>query len=122
MFPAISEGETRSLINCLVCRDGRLQEGSLHFNTTTGLIVDGPSDMPESVQDLEGNIVAPAFLELQTNGCAGFHFTQFQGPVEYQRNLRNISSYLKTKGVGSFWATIPTVSAEIFQKVRHCLR
>ena len=121
MFPAISEGETTNLINCLICCDGQLQEGSLHFNTTTGLVVDGPSDMPESVQDMKGNIVAPAFLELQANGCAGFHFTQFGGPEDYQRNLQNVSSYLKTKGVGSFWATVPTVSSEVFQKVGHCL-
>ena len=118
MFPAISEGETTSLINCMICRDGQLQAGSLHFNTTTGLIVDGPSDMPESVQDMKGHIVAPAFLELQINGCTGFHFTIFQGPDEYQENPQNVSAYLKTTGVGSFWATIPTVSSEIFQKVK----
>ena len=117
MFPAISEGETTSLINCLICRDGQLQEGALHFNAATGLIVDGPSDMRESIQDTKGNIVAPAFLELQSNGCIGFHFTNFEEPEQYQHDLQKVSSHLKTTGVGSFWATIPTVSSELYQKV-----
>ncbi|KAI9849035.1 MAG: hypothetical protein M1837_005926 [Sclerophora amabilis] len=72
--------------------------------------------------DLGGKIVAPGFLELQTNGLLGFHFTHYEDDEQYQSQLRRVSKYLITKGVTGFWATVPTVSTDTFQKILPSLR
>ena len=96
-----------------------MDEGSrLFVDRDTGRIVDEPlSTIPYEVRDLKGLILAPAFLELQTNGCAGVHFTVFEDASTYHENLRMVSKYLATTGVGAFLATIPTVSSDVFSKV-----
>ena len=105
-------------VNGLQCLNGLLIQRPLYFNVKTGKIIQEPLEEPTIVHDLQGKIIAPAFLELQTNGCAGFHFTHFQNnPETYQHDLRKVAKYLTTTGVGSFWATIPTVSLENFKNV-----
>ena len=103
-------------VNGPVCLQGRLEETELCVDVDSGLIVDGALEIT-SIHDVQEHIIAPAFLELQTNGCAGFHFTHFQSAESYQRNLVKVSEYLVSTGVGSYWATIPTVSSEVFKKV-----
>ena len=103
--------------NGLICRGGELRNESLYVDLDSGFIVDEPSKPVHIHYDLHGQILAPAFLELQTNGCAGFHFTNFTDPESYKQNLANVSKYLPTTGVGSFWATIPTVRSDVFQSV-----
>ena len=103
-------------INAQICLHGELENFDLCVDLDTGLIVDGDAES-SSTHDLHGYIIAPAFLELQTNGCAGFHFTHFEDAESYQRNLLKVAQYLVSTGVGSFWATVPTVSSEVFKKV-----
>ena len=69
--------------------------------------------------DLEEGIIAPGFLELQTNGLLGFHFTHFKDEAQYGAEIDKVSKYLISEGVTGFWATIPTVSADEFKKVLH---
>ena len=69
------------------------------------------------VIDLEGAIVAPGYIELQTNGMRGFHFTHFDDQASYSAKVDEIARYLVTQGVTAFYATIPTVSSEEFKKV-----
>lgn len=106
-----------SFLNGLICRAGELREEPLYVDLDSGSIVDEPSKPVHTSYDLHGQILAPAFLELQTNGCTGFHFTHFTDPESYKQNLAKVSKYLPTTGVGSFWATIPTVSSDVFQSV-----
>ena len=106
-----------AFINAAVCVGGKSYAQSIYVDLDSGLIVPPPSEAGAHVQDLDGLILAPAFLELQTNGCAGFHFTQFADAPTYQRNLENVSRYLLSTGVGSFWATIPTVEKSVFHDV-----
>ena len=68
--------------------------------------------------DLHGAIIAPGFIELQTNGMRAFHFTHFDDADSYAEKLNRVASYLPTQGVTAFYATIPTVASEEFQKVR----
>jgi N-acetylglucosamine-6-phosphate deacetylase len=68
--------------------------------------------------DLDGNIIAPGFLELHTNGVNGFHFTQFEDEAGYAKKVDAVARHYATQGVTGFWATIPTVKGEEFQKVR----
>ena len=103
--------------NGLLCIRGNLVRSILYVDLHTGYIVDEPRARPKVICNMKGHIIAPAYLELQTNGCSGFHFTQFQEPDIYEENLRKVSSYLLTTGVGGFWATLPTISVDLFKTV-----
>ena len=67
--------------------------------------------------DLEEGIIAPGFLELQTNGMRGFHFTHFQDEKSYAEEIDKVAKYLPSTGVTGFYPTIPTVAADEFKKV-----
>ncbi|KAL9123405.1 MAG: hypothetical protein Q9187_000044 [Circinaria calcarea] len=101
--------------NGLLCLRGKLVWGTLYVDLADGCIIDEPPARPHVVHDMKGQIIAPAFLELQTNGCIGFHFTHFHDPEVYQENLKEVARYLVTTGVGSFWATLPTISVDLFK-------
>ena len=107
-----------AFINGYLCLRGNLVESSFFINRATGLIVSEPYDRPDEVVDLNGKLIAPAYIELQTNGCVGVHFTHYEDPLVYQTNLKKVSAYMVSRGVGGFWATVPTVSSDVFQKVR----
>lgn len=113
--------------NCRLCLNGSLVEepSSIIFSKATGRIVDvlpgtnvaHTSTATATFIDLDGSIVAPGFLELQTNGMRGFHFTHFEDAQSYQSKIDEIAKYLPSTGVTGFWATIPTVSSSEFKKV-----
>lgn len=103
--------------NGLLCRRGKLVQGTLYIDLQAGCIIDEPPARPPVVHDMRGQIIAPAFLELQTNGCIGFHFTRFHDPEVYRESLKEVARYLVTTGVGSFWATLPTISVDLFKIV-----
>ena len=103
-------------INGPTCLQGRLEETGLCVDVNSGLIVDGALEIT-SIHDVQDHIIAPAFLELQTNGSAGFHFIHFENAESYRQNLVKVSRYLVSTGVGSYWATIPTVSSDVFTQV-----
>jgi len=67
--------------------------------------------------DLEEGIIAPGFLELQTNGVNGFHFTHFKEKQAYDAKVEETAKYYMTKGVTGFWATVPTVSKDEFHNI-----
>lgn len=107
-----------AFINGYLCLRGKLDENSFFINRATGLIFSEPQDRPDEVVDLNGKVIAPAYIELQTNGCVGVHFTHYEDPLAYQTNLKKVSEYMVSRGVGGFWATVPTVSSDVFQKVK----
>ncbi|KAL9584340.1 MAG: hypothetical protein Q9212_002181 [Teloschistes hypoglaucus] len=80
--------------NGRICYHGTFQKFPVYVDTSTGLIIPSPSTSNTNSEiqtiDLRGRILAPAFLELQTNGALGVHFTQFDGPETYSRNLERI--------------------------------
>lgn len=118
------------LVNARVYHDGSipppLTESTSDLHSTifidddTGLIAHPPSIAINAIKtiDLQNRILAPAFLELQTNGCVGVHFTQHASDEEYVENLGKVSRWMATKGVGGWWATVPTVSKEVYRKVK----
>lgn len=69
------------------------------------------------VVDFDGAILAPGFIELQTNGMRGFHFTHFDDEHSYAAKIDDVARYLVTQGVTGFYATIPTVASGKFRKV-----
>ncbi|KAA6415102.1 MAG: N-acetylglucosamine-6-phosphate deacetylase [Lasallia pustulata] len=102
-----------AFINGYLCLRGKLDENSFFINRATGLIFSEPQDRPDEVVDLTGKVIAPAYIELQTNGCVGVHFTHYEDPLAYQTNLKKVSEYMVSRGVGGFWATVPTVLPQL---------
>ena len=118
----MSLGNSTNFYNCDLCIAGEFVSGSFAVDSNsiiTDLHVDGsPYRTKSNVQvDLGGAILAPGFLELQTNGLLGFHFTHFEKSEQYQNELDRVAKYFVSRGVTGFWATIPTVSRADFQKV-----
>ena len=105
-----------------MCIDGKIVENDLFIDQSTGRFANiEESDKSKfmEVTPPKKGVVAPGFLELQTNGLLGFHFTHMEGTEKDDSELERIAKYYPSRGVTSFWATIPTVSAENFKKVSY---
>ena len=106
--------------NCRYVLDGQLVDDHLVISDETGLILKREGYIGGEAVDLEDSIIAPGLLELHTNGANGFHFTHFEDEKNYGAKIDNIARYYATQGVTGFWATLPTVKGEEFQRVCHC--
>lgn len=73
--------------------------------------------------DLHGAIVAPGFLDLQTNGMQGIHFTELKGrrDDDDEWKLLQVAQKEVEAGVTGFWATLPTVGENKWKEVSHYL-
>ncbi|KAF2190614.1 carbohydrate esterase family 9 protein [Zopfia rhizophila CBS 207.26] len=103
--------------NCRYILNGDLVEDHLVISDETGLILKREGYIGGEAVDLDDNIIAPGFLELQTNGVNGFHFTHFEDEKSYTRKIDDVARHYATQGVTGFWATVPTVKGEAFQKI-----
>jgi len=109
-------------INAQLCIDGQLvngktltiSDGEIASIESGTLATDTSS---EEVVDLEGLILSPGFIEIQTNGLRGFHFTHFDDEESYSQKLEEVARYLPQTGVTGFYPTIPTVHSDEFKKV-----
>ena len=107
-----------SFLNCRLCINGELVRDRLVVSDDSGLILPTTGYIGGDAVDLDDAIIAPGFLELQTNGALGFHFTHHGDNEElYASEIERISKYLATQGVTGFWATIHTVSSDDYKKV-----
>lgn len=106
-----------TFLNCRLCIGGKLVQDQFVVSDDTGLILPRTGYIGGEAVDLEDGIIAPGFLELQTNGLLGFHFTHFTNEQKYAAELDTAAKYLITQGVTGFWATIPTVSSNDFKMV-----
>lgn len=108
---------TLAFTSARVCHDGAiLAPQSVFVDTTTGLIVASPQTADVKTVDIQNRVLAPAFLELQTNGCVGVHFTNYTDDDEYLQNLEKVSRWMVKRGVGGWWATVPTVDKDLYKK------
>ena len=108
--------------NCQTCLNGELIPQDLYFSPETGLITPNyyyRSDGIEKI-DLGGAIVAPGFLDLQTNGLNGVHFTTLgrsgAAQDDAERLIRVAEKQLQC-GVTAWWATLPTVEQSRWKEV-----
>ncbi|KAF2219568.1 carbohydrate esterase family 9 protein [Elsinoe ampelina] len=111
-----------TFLNCRLCIDGKLVRDQFVVSDDTGLILPRTGYIGGDAVDLEDGIIAPGFLELQTNGLLGFHFTHFKDPDTYAAEIDKAANYLITQGVTGFWATIPTVSSQEFKQILPSLK
>lgn len=102
--------------NCRYVLNGELVEDHIVISDETGLILKREGYIGGEAIDLEDAIIAPGFLELHTNGANGFHFTHFEDKTSYENKIDHLARYYATQGVTGFWATLPTIQADEFQK------
>jgi hypothetical protein len=109
--------------NCQTCVSGELIPQDVYFSPEQGIIVPNYYYRTEGVNriDLGGAIVAPGFLELQTNGLRGVHFTQLGEKDDDEAKLLRVAQIQVQCGVTAFWCTIPTVEEGRWGKVRPLL-
>ena len=107
----------RAFTNAKICTRGKEISRDFYVDLDTGCIVSEPYEDPLSVIDMHNYIIAPAYQELQINGCLGVHFTTFEEPRSYLNHLETVSRHLVSKGVGAFYVTLPTVSQNLYRKV-----
>lgn len=88
----------RAFINARVCAYGKETLQDFHVDLDTGCIVDEPCEMAFSVVDMHNRLIAPAFQELQINGCLGVHFSTFMDTQSYLSHLEKVSRHLVTQG------------------------
>jgi N-acetylglucosamine-6-phosphate deacetylase len=107
--------------NCQICVAGELIPQDVYFSPDQAIIVPNYYYRTEGVEriDLGGAVVAPGFLELQTNGLQGLHFTQLGGKDDEERLLQVARSQVRC-GVTGFWGTVPTMEEGSWKKVRFC--
>jgi len=111
-------GKHTVFTNARICHSGSLVSGErLVVSHETGTISSSGDSSTGSVVDLHGQILAPGFVELQTNGLRGFHFTHLEERQDYERKIDEVARYLPQTGVTAFYATIPTVHSDQFKKV-----
>lgn len=99
----------------------------LYFSSDTGMITPNYYYRQEGVEriDLDGKVVAPGFLDLQTNGMQGVHFTQLrssdnsdqEADTEDVKKLEMVSKVETSHGVTGWWATVPTVASTRWKRV-----
>jgi N-acetylglucosamine-6-phosphate deacetylase len=110
-------GRTTIFTNCRLCIAGKLEQRDLVVSNDAGRILDDAPSADNETVNLGGAIVAPGFIELQTNGMRGFHFTHFEDEQSYAKKVDETARYLPSTGCTGFYATIPTVSSDDFKKV-----
>ncbi|KAF2215025.1 carbohydrate esterase family 9 protein [Cercospora zeae-maydis SCOH1-5] len=99
-----------TFINARLCRHGVLVANErLVVSSETGTILPNISYEEGDIIDLDEAIIAPGYIELQTNGVKGFHFTNFENETQYAEKLDQAARFLATTGVTGFYPTIPTV-------------
>lgn len=111
-----------TITNSRLCVHGKLAEGRrLVFSEDNGEFLEETGYIGGEIIDLDDGIIAPGFLELQTNGVNGFHFTHFENEELYAKKIEDTAKFYLSQGVTAFWATIPTVSEDVYKKVLQLL-
>ena len=82
-----------------------------------GKILESTGFIGGEIVDLDDGIIAPGFLELQTNGVNGFHFSTLEDDAQYATKLQETGKFYASQGITGFWATIPTTTPDRYQKV-----
>ena len=112
--------------NCRLVRNGKLVQGDLWINTSTGRIVDAQKTfyadqtLPDRVIDLKGRILAPGFIDVQFNGA--FTFDLSWPPADgdmtsFKKGLQAMNRGLIKTGVTSYLATMTSQSSGVYRKV-----
>ena len=110
----------QTFLNGQICRNGELVEDRLVISQETGLIIGKQghqSFIGGDAVDLEENIIAPGYLNLQAYGSHGQVFSEYQSDQQYMMNLERSSKHFASTGVTGFYATFQALTPEAYRKV-----
>lgn len=89
---------------------GKIISGQAHFFSTR-------KDVDQTI-DLQGNIIAPGYIDAQINGAYGVDFSRIdEGDAAYLKGLNEVSRRIVETGTTSYVPTIITQRKELYQKV-----
>ncbi|KIX06318.1 N-acetylglucosamine-6-phosphate deacetylase [Rhinocladiella mackenziei CBS 650.93] len=102
-------------------------QSDLYFSSDTGIITPNYYYRIDGVEriDLNGRVVAPGYLDLQTNGMNGVHFAQLardNDSLGDERKLEQVSRMEVSHGVTAWYATVPTVDVSRWKKIVPALK
>ncbi|ODA82418.1 hypothetical protein RJ55_00925 [Drechmeria coniospora] len=110
--------------NCRLVKGDRLVEDDLWVSALTGKIINsqtafyGELNLPDTIVDLGGRIVAPGMIDCQLNGAFGFNFsTLLDDMSQYGDHVTDVNRLLTRTGVTSYVPTITSQRPELYQKV-----
>lgn len=113
--------------NCHLCDNGVLYHNvDLYIDKTNGTIYGQdapPVGLKIEVVDLEGNVLAPGFLDIQNNGIYGLNFSNLregatkQDVKEFQLFYRDAMTKYLTTGVTSICPTVTSNFPEVYSNV-----
>ena len=96
------------LVNCLVAREGGLEEGELWLEGRRVVAAPHPA-IPAPTKDCAGAILAPGFIDIQINGGFGVDFTSDIVDTETCLScLTQVGEGLVEHGVTSYCPTLTT--------------
>ncbi|KAI9786122.1 MAG: hypothetical protein M1839_007532 [Geoglossum umbratile] len=111
------------LTNCRLVKGDSLVEQDLWISLTSGKITHGQDafygqrQIPDTVIDLGGRIVAPGFIDVQLNGAHGFDFSILPDDMaDYSAGVRLVNKALVRTGVTSYLPTLTSQDSEVYQK------
>lgn len=98
-----------------------MENANLYVDNTNGVILDGSKINPSHITshvDLEGQVLAPGFLDIQNNGVYGLNFAIMEGSeqqfaADYQTAM---ARYMHT-GVTGVCPTVISANKTTYQKV-----
>lgn len=112
-------------VNGHLCDNGIIYHNTeLYVDNDLGKIVAAiPTGAPFKTIDLQGNIVAPGFIDIQNNGIYGLNFSSLNGQLS-EADIQNFKrfyhdamrKYLST-GVTSTCPTVTSNFPEVYEKV-----
>ncbi|ORY85960.1 hypothetical protein BCR35DRAFT_277635 [Leucosporidium creatinivorum] len=116
--------------NCsLALPDGSLRRSDLFIDTDSGKIISGQAHFFSTRQPvdrtihLQGNILAPGYIDAQINGAFGVDFSSIdEGDATYLKRLNEVSRRIVETGTTSYVPTIITQRKELYQKLLPLLR
>ncbi|KAF8590850.1 carbohydrate esterase family 9 protein [Ramaria rubella] len=112
--------------NCkLALEDGSLVQRDLWVDEEEGVILDAQKTFfqqcrrPDTIIDLEGDIISPGFIDVQINGAYGFDFSIFHNEDEkaYDEGLRMVAKKIVETGVTSLLPTLITQRRDLYPKL-----
>lgn len=112
--------------NGRLVRNGKLVQGDLWINRSTGRVVDAQKSfytdrtLPDRVINLNGKILAPGFIDVQFNGAFAFDLScpPADGDMSlFEKGLHAMNHGLIKTGVTSYLATMTSQSSHVYHKV-----
>lgn len=111
--------------NGFLCDKGSLYKGDLYVDVDTRKIVAAPVDAANVTKtiDLQGNILAPGFIDIQNNGIYGVNFSDLTSEAsaaeaaKFEKEYHSAMKQYLSTGVTSMCPTVTSNFPKVYQRV-----